>query len=52
MTAYGLQMYSLRDVTEKDLRGSLKTVADMGYQYVEFAGFFGHEAEDVKQWLD
>lgn len=51
MTAYGLQMYSLRDVTEKDLRGSLKTVADMGYQYVEFAGFFGHAAEDVKQWL-
>lgn len=49
---YGLQMYSLRDITEKDLKGALKTVADMGYKYVEFAGFFGHKAEDVKTWLD
>lgn len=52
MVEYGLQMYSLRDVTKDDLRGSLKQVADMGYKYVEFAGFFGHAAEDVKVWLD
>lgn len=49
---YGLQMYSLRDITEKDLKGALKKVADMGYKYVEFAGFFGNTAEDVKSWLD
>lgn len=52
MVEYGLQMYSLRDVTKEDLKGSLKMVADMGYKYVEFAGFFGHAAEDVKAWLD
>lgn len=52
MVEYGLQMYSLRDVTKEDLKGSLKQVADMGYKYVEFAGFFGHKAEDVKAWLD
>lgn len=52
MVDYGLQMYSLRDVTKEDLKGSLKMVADMGYKYVEFAGFFGHAAEDVKAWLD
>ena len=50
--AYGLQMYSLRDITGNDLRGALKQVADMGYKYVEFAGFFGHSAEDVRAWLD
>lgn len=51
-TEYGLQMYSLRDITNTDLRGALKEVAAMGYKYVEFAGFFGHSAEEVKSWLD
>lgn len=51
-TNYGIQMYSLRDVTEKDLEGALRMVSEMGYKYVEFAGFFGHPAEDVKAWLD
>ncbi|MBO5755538.1 MAG: sugar phosphate isomerase/epimerase [Clostridia bacterium] len=49
---YGLQMYSLRDITKDDLRGALKGAAELGYKYVEFAGFFGHPAEDVKAWLD
>ena len=49
---YGLQMYSLRDITGDDLKGALKQVADLGYKYIEFAGFFGHKAEDVKSWLD
>lgn len=52
MVEYGLQMYSLRDVTDADLKGSLKMVADMGYKYIEFAGFFDHAAENVKAWLD
>lgn len=49
---YGLQMYSLRDVTRADLRASLKQVADMGYKYIEFAGFFDNSASDVRAWLD
>ena len=49
---YGIQMYSVRDFTDKDLKGSLRKIAEMGYKYVEFAGFFGHGAEDVKSWLD
>ena len=52
MTQYGLQMYSVRDLTKTDLRAALKAVAEMGYSQVEFAGFFGHSAEDVKAWLD
>lgn len=49
---YGLQMYSLRDITGEDLKGALEKVAKIGYKGVEFAGFFGHSAEDVKDWLD
>lgn len=49
---YGLQLYSVRDITEKDLDGALRAVADLGYKYVEFAGFFGHSAKIVREMLD
>ena len=48
---YGLQLYSVRDITEKDLASSLESVAALGYKFVEFAGFFGHSAADVKAML-
>lgn len=43
-----LQIYSVRDDAEKDFRGTLKKVADMGYDGVEFAGLYGHTAEEVR----
>ena len=49
---YGLQLYSVRDAMAEDFEGTLKKVADMGYTYVEFAGFFDHTAEEVKALLD
>ena len=49
---YGIQMYSVRDMTEKDLDGALRQVSALGYKFVEFAGFFGHSAKDVKAMLD
>lgn len=49
---YGLQLYSVRDFTQKDLDSTLKKVARIGYKYVEFAGFFGHSAEEVKAMLN
>ncbi len=52
MTEYGLQLYSVRDITKNDLDGALKKVAALGYTYVEFAGFFGHSADEVKAMLD
>lgn len=48
---YGLQMYSVRDAAEKDLLGTLEKVAALGYQYAEFAGFFGHSSEAVRDKL-
>ena len=49
---YGIQMYSLRDVAEVNLKEALKTAAEIGYKQIEFAGFFGNSAEDIKSWLD
>ena len=50
--SYGVQLYSVRDFTEKDLASALKQVAEIGYRSVEFAGFFGHGAEEVRAMLD
>ena len=52
MNNYGLQLYSLRDITKKNLKGALKKVSKMGYKMVESAGFFGHSAKKVRKWLD
>lgn len=49
---YGLQLYSIRDVAEKDFEAALKTAAEQGYTMVESAGFFGRSAEEVKTLLN
>lgn len=48
----GLQLYSVRDQAEKDLPGVLQDVAQMGYQGVEFAGYFGHDLGELRRHLD
>jgi len=49
---YGVQMYSLRDITGKDMNGALREAARMGYTSVEFAGFGSHTAEEIRDMLD
>lgn len=49
---YGIQLYSVRDAMANDMAGTMQKIADLGYKYVEFAGFFGHTAEEVKEMLD
>ena len=36
----------------KDFEGTLKKVAEMGYEYVEFAGYFGKSAKEIKEILN
>ena len=48
----GLQLYSVRDKMEQDMDATLKAVKEMGYDYVEFAGYFGKTAEEVRAILD
>lgn len=48
----GLQLYSVRDHMEQDMEKTLRAVKAIGYDYVEFAGYFGKPAEEVKALLD
>jgi sugar phosphate isomerase/epimerase len=49
---FSIQLYSVRDVIESDFKGTLKKLADFGYSGVEFAGYGGLSAEEMKQTLD
>jgi len=52
----GLQLYSVRHECEKDdgrnFPRVVEAVAKMGYQGVEFAGYYGWEAADIRRVLD
>lgn len=48
----GLQLWSVKDAMEADFFGTLETVAAMGYDGVEFAGYQGHSAAEIKSKLD
>ena len=47
-----LQLYSLREDMPKDVPGVLADVARMGYQAVDFAGYYGYNAKDLREMLD
>lgn len=48
----GIQLYSIREAMKKDMDAALKAVKEMGYDYVEFAGYFDKSAEEIKAILD
>ncbi len=48
----GLQLYSVRGAMAQDFEGTLKTVSEIGYKYVEFAGYFDKSAEEIKALLE
>ena len=48
----GLQLYSVRNSMKEDFEGTLKAISEMGYEYVEFAGYYGKSAEEIKAILD
>ena len=47
-----LQLYCVREDCEKDLAAVLDAVAEMGYEGVEFAGYYDRGAEELRQMLD
>lgn len=47
-----LQLYSIREDCSRNLEASLKAVAEMGYEGVEFAGYYGKSAEELREILD
>ena len=48
----GLQLYTLRSEMQRDLPGTLARVAEIGYQEVEFAGYFGRTPADIRALLE
>jgi len=53
-TGVGLQLYSIRDAMAEDVPGSLQKVSDMGYKYLEMAGysdgkFYDYTPEEFKK---
>lgn len=51
MDNIGLQLYSVKTECEKDFKGTLKKIADMGYKEVEFAGYGGLSSAEMKAEL-
>ena len=48
----GVQLYTVRDLMKDDFEGTIAKVAQVGYKEVEFAGYFGHTAAQVRAVCD
>jgi sugar phosphate isomerase/epimerase len=48
----GVQLYSVRHDCERDLPGTLKAIKGFGYEGVEFAGYYGRSAAELRKLLD
>lgn len=48
----GLQLYTIKPIVAEDMDRALHEVKQMGYDCVEFAGYFGHTAEEIRAMLD
>lgn len=51
-TKLGLQLYTVLDLLQQDLEGTLKQVAALGYREVETLGVFGMDAKRFRAALD
>jgi sugar phosphate isomerase/epimerase len=50
--ALGLQLYTIRRALEEEVRGTMEQVAAIGYEAVEFAGYYGRGPEDINTLLN
>lgn len=48
----GLQLYTVRDLMAADVAATLDLVAAVGFEQVEFAGYFDHSPADLRRLLD
>lgn len=52
LKSIGIQLYTVRDQMKLDVVATLKAIASFGYKEVEFAGYFGIAAKEVKKILN
>lgn len=48
----GVQLYSVRHELDQDFEGTLRALAEMGLDGVEFADYHGHSAVEIRNILD
>lgn len=48
----GIQLYTVRSLTQVDMIGTLEALAGMGYRAVEFAGYGNSEPRAIRETLD
>lgn len=48
----GVQLYSVRELCKKDLVGTIAGIKEIGYAGVEFAGYYGKSAKELRQLID
>ena len=48
----GLQLYTLREELSQDFDDTLARVAALGFQEMEFAGYYDRSAAEIKKALD
>ena len=48
----GVQLYTVRKELEKDFDGTLRRIAEIGFQEVEFASLFGRNPQDVRRLVE
>ncbi len=52
MAKIGLQLYSIKEIAERDFFGAIRLAAISGYEGIEFAGYFDTPAYELKKVLD
>jgi sugar phosphate isomerase/epimerase len=52
MPKAALQLYSIKDIAEQDFYHAMHIAKQVGFDGVEFAGFYGKEAIETKKYLD
>jgi sugar phosphate isomerase/epimerase len=52
MARIGLMLYTIREECERDLEGTLRRVAELGYEGVELWQLYVQEPTQVRAWLD
>ena len=52
LSSIGLQLFTLANMMEEDFEGTLQKVAEVGYQEVEFAGYFERDPAQVRALVD
>ena len=51
LTSIGIQLYTVRDEMQKDVAATLEKLAKIGYNEVEFAGYFNKSPAEVRSIL-